>query len=187
MRVFLHQIPLVHHQHDALVVAGAQTKNVKILGIKTLRGVGHHDTDIGVFNGTHGAHHGVKLQTLLYLALFAQSGGIDEVKVETEALVTGENSISCRTRQRGHNVTVFAKERIDNGRLTHIRLTHDGDTREVVGQVVFILGEVFHHFVEQLARTTTGDGGNGIDFPNTQCIELRVIQIVTRTINLVHR
>ena len=155
VRVFLHQIPLVHHEHNALMVPRAQSENVKILGIKSLRSIRHHNADVRVFDGTDGAHHGIKLQTLLHFALLAQTGGVDQVKVETETPVAGENGIAGRAGQRGDDMAVLAEKCVDNGGLAHIRLTHDGDTRQIIGQFVHIFRKMLHHLVEKVARAAS--------------------------------
>lgn len=153
--VLFDEVPFVHHHHYPLVVAGGQTEDVEVLLFETLCGVGHHDADVGVFDASYGAHYGVELEVFFHLALTAQTGCVDEVEVEAEVAIAGEDGVAGGAGQWGYDVTVFAQEGVDDGGLAHIRFTYDSDARQVIGQVVFVFAEVFHHLVEQLAGATT--------------------------------
>ena len=86
--VFLDEVPLVDDDDDALVVALDEREDVEVLLFEALAGVEHEDADVGGLDGAHGAHDGVELEVFADLALAAQTGGVDEVEVEAEEVVT---------------------------------------------------------------------------------------------------
>ena len=100
------------------------------------------------------------------------AGGVDKVEVEAEEVVVGINRVARGTRNGGDDGAVLAGNHVDEGGLADIGASDHGDARESVGGVVFAGVEVLDQGIEEVARATAGDTGNGDRIAQAEGIEL---------------
>ena len=103
----------------------------------------HQYADVGVLDRPNGANDRVVLQILIDLATLTYPCGVDEVEVHAELRIMRVDRVTCRPSDVGDDVTLFADERIDEGRLPCVRTSDDGDTRSIEWLVfVSTFGEI---------------------------------------------
>ena len=79
-----------------------------ILPFDTACGVDHEYAYVGVFDGARISRMTGSIRCLRLLSLFAYAGGIDDIEVESEFIVTGIYRVASRSGYIGNNVSVFA-------------------------------------------------------------------------------
>ena len=172
MALLLDRIPLVDHHYQTLVVALDQLENVHVLAFDTTGGIEEQNADIGVFDGTNGAHHAVKLQIFGHFVLLADTGCVDEVEVETELVVFRENRVAGGAGDICDNVAVFADEGIDERAFAGIGAANDRKAGNIgIAFVNAVGGHLFENEIEQVAGTAARGGGDAIGFAQAEGVE----------------
>ena len=106
--VLLDQIPLIHQNNHALLVADHQVENVNILAFDTACRVNQQHANIGIFDGSNRTQHRVKLQIFMNFGLFTHAGRINQVKIMAVFGVTGVNRVARCSGHLGHNIPLNA-------------------------------------------------------------------------------
>ncbi len=154
-------VPFVDYHDDAFLVALDEGEYVDVLCLDASCGVDDEDAYVGCLDGAYGADDGVVLDVFVYFGLLADAGGVDEVEVESEFVVAGVDGIACGAGDVGDDVPVFADEGVDERRLAGVGAAYDceaGYVVELFGPVGVFGGEVFDHFVEEVAGAVAVDG-----------------------------
>lgn len=81
-------IPFVDADHKTLLVALDEAEYIAVLGLYAACGVDHQYADIGCLYGADGAYHGVIFDVFVHLLLLPYAGGVDEIEVEAEFVVS---------------------------------------------------------------------------------------------------
>ncbi len=81
-------------------------------------------------------------------------GGVDQIEVEAELVVTVVDGIARGASDVGHDVPLLADKGIDQRRLAGVGTPHDGELGNVLLRllVIFLFGHVAHYLVQQVAR-----------------------------------
>ena len=77
LRLFLHQVPFVHHHNETFVVLLYQLKDVHVLRFHAACRIEHEYANIAVFYGTYRSHHAIELKILAHFILAADACGVD--------------------------------------------------------------------------------------------------------------
>ena len=81
-------VPFVDADHKALLVALDEAEYIAVLGLYAACGVDHQYADIGCLYGADGAYHGVIFDVFIHFLLLPYAGGVDEIEVEAEFVVS---------------------------------------------------------------------------------------------------
>ena len=174
LALVLHQVPLVDHHHEALVVSLNELEDVHVLRLDATSGVNHEDAHVAVFYGTNGAHHAIKLQVFRHLVLSAYAGGVDEIEVEAELIESRVYAVARGSGYLRDDVAILAEESVYDAGLARVRTAHDGETRKLVLKVVLVVGRQLGDYqVEQVARSATRGGADALRVTQTELVELR--------------
>ena len=181
-----HQVPLVDHHHQALVVFLYQLEDVHVLRLYAPGGIYHEYADIAILYGADGAHHRVELQVFRHLVLATDARGVHQVEVEAELVIPGVDAVSGGARYLGHDIAILTYEGVDDAALARIGPAHHGKTGNVFLQGLFFLGgEFLHHQVQQLTCSATVDGADTHGIAQAQLVELGCLIIKTAIVYLV--
>ena len=193
--IFLHgvavleeEVPFVDHKHAGLPVADDEIEYAHVLGFHSGVGVNHQDADIGLLDGSDGAHHGVEFKILADSALLAHSGRVHKHELVVELVVVGRDGVPGRAGDRGYDVPFFSEQGICQGRFADVRLSDDGDVRQVGPVVIFLSGlfrEHSDHFVEEIACAASVGGGDAPDLSESERIELVGVKDLLPGVHLV--
>ena len=184
--VLLHEVPFVDDDDDALVVALGEGEDVQVLLFEPLAGVEHEYAHVGGLDGAYRPHDGVELDVLRHLALAAQSGGVDEVEVESEEVVPGVDGVAGGAGYGGHDGALLAGDGVYEGALADVGAPHDGYSRQSVCRVFLAFGEVFDEGVQQVAGTAARDAGDRVGVAEAEAVEFRKGLHLGGVVHLVH-
>ena len=109
-----HKIPFVNAHDQSFFIFLYERENIEILPFDAACGVDHEYAYIGVFDGAYRPYDRVVFDVFVYFPFFAYAGGIDDIEVESEFIVTGIYRVASRSGYIGNNVSVFADESVDN-------------------------------------------------------------------------
>ena len=186
-RLVLNEVPLVHHHHEALVVALDDLHDVEVLAFDAARGVDEQDADVGVLDSAYRAHHGVELEVFGHLVLAAYAGGVDQEEVEAELVVARENTVARGAGNIGDDVPVLTDECVDQAALSGIRSAHDGEAGNIFLCLVAAVfrTELLDYDIEQIARSAARGGRDTERLSKTEGVKLGGLVAVLVVVRLV--
>ena len=76
--LFFNKVPFIHHNHYTLSVFNNELKDVLVLGLKTLHGIDHQETNVAVFYSPDRPQYGIKLNVLPDFAFFPESSRVHQ-------------------------------------------------------------------------------------------------------------
>lgn len=132
LALVLNKVPLIHDDDKTLVVLLYKLEDIHVLSLYTAGGINHEYAHVAVLNGADGTHDTVELQVLGDLVLTADTGGIDEIEVESEFRITGVDTVAGCASNLGDDVAVLANKGVDDARLTGIRTAYDSKAGNVL-------------------------------------------------------
>ena len=186
MILVLHQVPLVDHHHQRLVVLLNELEDVHVLRLDASRGINHEDAHVTVLNAADAAHHRIKLKILGNFILSTDAGCVDQVEIKSKLVKPRIDTVTRGAGYFGHDVAVLTDEGIDDATLAHVGPSHHSKARNVVFQFFLTLGrQLLQYQVKQIARAATCCGTDTPWLAQTQAIELGSRVILGAVVNLV--
>ena len=182
----LHEVPLVHHHHERLVVALYELEYVHVLRLYAARGVEHEYAHVRVLYGAYGAHHRVELQVLRHLVLAAYAGRVNKVEVEAELVEARVYAVARGARYLRHDVAILAYECVDDAALAGVGSAHYGEAGDafLYGLAALVL-ELREHEVEQVARAAARSCAYALRVAESEGVELRCVVNLVVVVGLV--
>ena len=113
--VLFDEVPLVDDDHTSLSVADNEVVDIQVLGFEPLLSVEHQDADVGVLDGSDRPHYGVEFEVLHGFALFAHTGGVHEVEIHAEFVVSGVDGIAGCSGNGGYDVAFLPEQGVREG------------------------------------------------------------------------
>ena len=97
------------------------------------------------------------------------------------------DGVTCRTSDVGHDIALLPDEGIDEGGLTRIGASHDGDTWSIkwlISKGAFA-GKSLDDSVQEIPRTTTTDSRDGHRVTEAEGVELGSLVVLSVVVRLV--
>ena len=159
LALVLHEVPFVDTYHESLAVLLDEREDVAVLAFDTASGINHQDTNVGIFDGTDASDNRVVLNILVHLCLLADTGSVHQIEVEAELVVARVDAVACRAGNVRHDVAFFTDKGVDDGRLSCIRASYDGEARNFFQLLffLFLFREAFHYFVKKVSSSRAVD------------------------------
>ena len=154
LRLFLHQVPFVHHHNQRLVVFLNQLEDVHILRLNAACGINHQDANIAVLNGTDASHHTIELQVFGHFVLATDAGSVDQIEIKTELIVSRIDAVTGCSGNIGHYMAILTDKGIDKAALSNIRAAYNRKTGDAFLQFVGIsFWQLRQDHIQQIAST----------------------------------
>ena len=121
------QVPFVDHYNQSLIVSLYDLENVHILSFNSARSIQKKNADVRIFDGTNGAHDGIKFQILRHLVFLADTSSVNQEEVKAEFGVTRQDAVARCAGNVCDDMAVFPNKGIDDAALSDIWTPNDRD------------------------------------------------------------
>ena len=152
--VLLNGIPFIYRYNDTLTSVMCDTCNLGILLCNSLRSIDHNNYHICTLHCSYCTDNAVTLDLFFYFAFTAKSCCIDKYIILMIPCNLGINGITCGSCDIGYDHSLLTKKFINEGGFTHIRLTYNGDLRNII--LIFFLTlirEFSDHFIQHISKS----------------------------------
>ena len=126
-----------------------------------------------MLDGADGTHHGVELQIFGHLVLAADAGGVYQVEVESELVVSRVDAVAGCSGNLRHDVAVFADKCVDDAALSGVWSSHHGKAwYAFFEQFAAVVFQLRHHVVEQVSRAASCSRADTHRVAESELVEL---------------
>ena len=154
--LFLNQVPFIHNNNQTLIILLDQLENIHILSLNTTGSIKHQDTHITIFYCTDRTHDRIELQILAYLVFTTNTSSIYQIEIKAKLIVSRIDTITGRTCDFSHDITILTNKCIDNTALTGIRTTNYSKTWNIfINTFLRIILEFIQNHIQQVTCSTT--------------------------------
>ncbi len=168
------QVPLIHTNHQSLLILLHQREDIHILALDTPRSVQHQHADIRVLDGADRTDHRVILQVLIHLPLLTDTRRIHQIEVQAEFIIFRVDGITGRACDIGNDMTILANKSIDKRRFSRVRASYNRDTGQLLLQYLhLLLGQRRHDLIQQIPGIRTIDGRDAERISQAKRVKLR--------------
>ena len=107
LALVLYEIPFVDHYNETFFVTLYEREYRDVLCFDAACGIDHEQAYIGGFDSPDGADHGVVFDVFVDFVFLAYAGGVDEVEIESEFVVSCVYGVTCGSGYVGDYVTLL--------------------------------------------------------------------------------
>ena len=160
-----YQIPLIYTNDQPLFIFLNKGKNIQILTFYPTCRINHQNANIGTFYSPNRTYDRIIFYIFGHFPFLPDSGRIYQIKIKPEFIITSKNRVSCSTGYIRNNITVFTDKSIYDRRLSGIRASHNGKTRNIVLYRFFLFfRKTSDNIIEQISSSRAVD--------SRQCIRI---------------
>ena len=170
--IFLDGIPFIHRNDHAFTLLMGNSGDLGILLGNALGSVDHHYHKVCPLYCGYGTNHAEALNLFLHLGLAAKSCSVDKNIFLAVPGHLGINRITGGSGNVGYDHAVLSKEVIYKGGFTYVRLSYNGDLRNIgILILACILWEILGYFVQHISKSLTVGCRNGKWLSDSKIIE----------------
>ena len=160
--VLLDGIPLVHHDDGSLARLVSNARDLLVLLGDAHRGIDHDEADVSPLHRHVGAEDAVLLHLIPDLGLAADACGVDEGEGAPLIDQAGVHRVTGGARDIRDDHAVLPEETVDDGGLSGVGLTDDGDLDAALLLLALLpVGESVTAGVQNVACARAVDRGHG--------------------------